>query len=202
MDQLTGRAHGRADDPRERTARWAALVVATAAAFGPLHVPYAVLIVVPVLIWSALRAPLREVLVQLTLVAAVAAGLTATDRGHAGLADYYAEKGESPGRWFGAGLGALDLEVGSQVTETHMRNLFGEGRHPDAERLENAALDAGKPARLVRAAVEWDREVGVRACRHRLALALFDALEHRSHLIRGTDGRAGEACAFGLDGGG
>lgn len=35
----------------------------------------------------------------------------ATDRGHAGLADYYAEKGESPGRWFGAGLGALDLEV-------------------------------------------------------------------------------------------
>jgi DNA primase catalytic core len=68
----------------------------------------------------------------------------ATDRGHAGLADYYAEKGESPGRWFGAGLGALDLEVGSQVTETHMRNLFGEGRHPDAERLENAALDAGK----------------------------------------------------------
>jgi len=68
----------------------------------------------------------------------------ATDRGHAGLADYYAEKGESPGRWFGAGLGALDLEVGSQVTETHMRNLFGEGRHPDAERMENAALDAGK----------------------------------------------------------
>jgi conjugative relaxase-like TrwC/TraI family protein len=68
----------------------------------------------------------------------------ATDRGHAGLADYYAEKGESPGRWFGAGLGALDLEVGSQVTEAHMRNLFGEGRHPDAERLETAALDAGK----------------------------------------------------------
>ncbi|AOY73577.1 DNA primase [Arthrobacter sp. ZXY-2] len=68
----------------------------------------------------------------------------ATDRGHAGLADYYAEKGESPGRWFGAGLAALDLEQGSQVTETHMRNLFGEGRHPGAERLENAALDAGK----------------------------------------------------------
>ncbi len=31
----------------------------------------------------------------------------ATDRGHQGLADYYAEKGESPGRWCGAGLGAL-----------------------------------------------------------------------------------------------
>jgi DNA primase catalytic core len=68
----------------------------------------------------------------------------ATDRGHAGLADYYAEKGESPGRWFGAGLGDLGLAAGSEVTETHMRNLFGEGRHPEAERLENAALDAGK----------------------------------------------------------
>lgn len=81
----------------------------------------------------------------------------ATDRGHAGLADYYAEKGESPGRWFGAGLGALDLEVGSQVTETHMRNLFGEGRHPDAERLENAALDAGKSVEQAKKASQLGR---------------------------------------------
>jgi DNA primase catalytic core len=66
----------------------------------------------------------------------------ATDRGHQGLADYYAEKGESPGRWFGAGLAELGLAAGDQVTETQMRNLFGEGRHPEAERLENAALDA------------------------------------------------------------
>ncbi|MGE3412917.1 MAG: MobF family relaxase [Dehalococcoidia bacterium] len=81
----------------------------------------------------------------------------ATDRGHAGLADYYAEKGESPGLWFGAGLGALDLEVGSQVTETHMRNLFGEGRHPDAERLENAALDAGKSVEQAKKASQLGR---------------------------------------------
>ncbi len=80
-----------------------------------------------------------------------------TDRGHAGLADYYAERGESPGRWFGAGLGALDLEVGSQVTETHMRNLFGEGRHPDAERLENAALDAGKSVEQAKKASQLGR---------------------------------------------
>jgi DNA primase catalytic core len=81
----------------------------------------------------------------------------ATDRGHAGLADYYAEKGESPGRWFGAGLGALDLEVGSEVTEAHMRNLFGEGRHPDAERLENAALDAGKSVEQAKKASQLGR---------------------------------------------
>jgi DNA primase catalytic core len=67
----------------------------------------------------------------------------ATDRGHQGLADYYAEKGESPGRWFGAGIGELGLEAGSEVTEAQMRNLFGEGRHPEAEKLEAAALDAG-----------------------------------------------------------
>lgn len=81
----------------------------------------------------------------------------ATDRGHAGLADYYAEKGESPGRWFGAGLGALDLEAGSQVTETHMRNLFGEGRHPDAERLQNAALDDGKGVEQAKKASQLGR---------------------------------------------
>ena len=67
----------------------------------------------------------------------------ATDRGHAGLGDYYSEKGESPGRWWGSGLASLDLPAGSQVSEQQMRNLFGEGRHPDAERLEDAALDVG-----------------------------------------------------------
>lgn len=66
-----------------------------------------------------------------------------TDRGHTGLGDYYSEKGESPGRWWGAGTAALGLETGSEVTETHMKNLFGEGRHPDAQRLEEAALDTG-----------------------------------------------------------
>lgn len=81
----------------------------------------------------------------------------ATDRGHSGLADYYAEKGESPGRWFGAGLGALDLEVGSEVTEQHMRNLFGEGRHPLAERLEDAALDAGRTLRQAKKASQIGR---------------------------------------------
>jgi DNA primase catalytic core len=71
----------------------------------------------------------------------------ATDRGHTGLGDYYSEKGESPGRWWGAGTAALGLETGSEVTETQMRNLFGEGRHPDAQRLEDAALDQGATAK-------------------------------------------------------
>ncbi|MEP9385523.1 MobF family relaxase [Nocardioides sp. KR10-350] len=87
----------------------------------------------------------------------------ATDRGHAGLADYYAEKGESPGRWFGAGLGALDLEAGSEVTEAQMRNLFGEGRHPNAERLEDAALDAGQTIRQAKKASQIGRVFAIYA---------------------------------------
>ena len=71
----------------------------------------------------------------------------ATDRGHSGLGDYYSERGESPGRWWGAGLAGLGVSAGSEVTEAQMRNLFGEGRHPDAQRLEEAALAAGRTVR-------------------------------------------------------
>ena len=38
-----------------------------------------------------------------------------------------------------------------------MRNLFGEGRHPDAERLENAALDAGKSVEHAKKASQLGR---------------------------------------------
>ena len=58
-----------------------------------------------------------------------------TDRGHASLGDYYAEKGESPGHWWGAGLAGLDLPSGVLVTEQQMQNLFGQGRHPHAQEL-------------------------------------------------------------------
>lgn len=67
----------------------------------------------------------------------------ATERGHSGLSDYYSERGESPGRWWGAGLEALSLESGSEVTEPQMRALFGEGRHPGSVELMAKALAAG-----------------------------------------------------------
>jgi hypothetical protein len=87
----------------------------------------------------------------------------ATDRGHRGLADYYSEKGESPGRWWGAGLAVLDIVTGSEVTEAQMRNLFGEGRHPDAERLEDAALDAGASINAAKKASQLGRVFAVYA---------------------------------------
>lgn len=81
----------------------------------------------------------------------------ATDRGHSGLGEYYTERGESPGRWFGAGLVGLGLAAGGEVTEAQMRNLFGEGRHPEAERLESAALDAGKSITAAKRASQLGR---------------------------------------------
>lgn len=54
----------------------------------------------------------------------------ATERRQAGLSAYYAEKGETPGRWLGSGLHELGLVEGGTVTESQMVALFGLGHHP------------------------------------------------------------------------
>ena len=62
------------------------------------------------------------------------AALDATEKGHTGLASYYAERGESPGVWIGSGLDGIDgLTAGDPVTAEQMRALFGCGLHPLAE---------------------------------------------------------------------
>jgi len=66
-----------------------------------------------------------------------------TEERHTGVADYYAQRGESPGRWFGAGLAGLDMSPGDVVTAAQMEALFGAGRHPDAQVIEDAVLVAG-----------------------------------------------------------
>ncbi|WP_280345931.1 MobF family relaxase [Nocardia neocaledoniensis] len=58
-----------------------------------------------------------------------------TARGRSSLSQYYSDHGEAPGRWHGTGLGALDLTAGSEVTESQMKSLFGEGLHPNAEQI-------------------------------------------------------------------
>lgn len=87
----------------------------------------------------------------------------ATHRGYDGLGDYYAQKGESPGIWMGAGLAGLssllDPELaapvsgaapGRPVSEAQMCALFGEGIHPDSEQVQTAlrAAGHGEPAVL------------------------------------------------------
>ncbi|MDT9081656.1 relaxase domain-containing protein, partial [Escherichia coli] len=64
-----------------------------------------------------------------------------TERGYASLGDYYAAKGESPGVWVGGGLDALG--TAGAVTEQQMRNLFGLGVHPDADRIIAEQTAAG-----------------------------------------------------------
>lgn len=72
------------------------------------------------------------------------AAADATERGVDSLADYYSSKGESPGTWMGSGLAQLDgVEAGSEVSEAQMKALFGEGRHPNADEIEAAAIAEG-----------------------------------------------------------
>jgi hypothetical protein len=60
--------------------------------------------------------------------------LDATEKGHTGLAAYYAERGEAPGVWMGSGMAGIDgLDAGDAVTAEQMRALFGCGLHPLAE---------------------------------------------------------------------
>ena len=62
------------------------------------------------------------------------AALDSTEKGHTGLASYYAERGETPGLWIGSGMKGIDgLAAGDQVTAEQMRALFGCGLHPLAE---------------------------------------------------------------------
>src|SRR5271167_3759542 len=84
----------------------------------------------------------------------------ATDRGRPSLADYYSAKGEAPGTWMGRGLAALGKPVyrdaadrlvtelwgvphGSQVSEDQMKALFGEGLHPNADRITRHLTGVG-----------------------------------------------------------
>ena len=62
------------------------------------------------------------------------AALDSTEKGHTGLAAYYAERGEKPGVWIGSGMAGIDgLNAGDPVTAEQMRALFGAGMHPLAE---------------------------------------------------------------------
>lgn len=71
------------------------------------------------------------------------------------LSDYYMQHGNPPGVWHGSGLEALG--VSGTVTEAQMRALFGEGLHPDAERIIVAAIASGKSEKEAHALVKLGR---------------------------------------------
>jgi hypothetical protein len=76
------------------------------------------------------------------------ASLDSTEKGHIGLASYYAERGESPGVWIGSGMDGIDgLTAGDPVTAEQMRALFGCGMHPLAELVRQQRPAGPDPAR-------------------------------------------------------
>ena len=68
----------------------------------------------------------------------------------ASLAAYYTATGQPPGQW--AGTGTRGIGVAGVVTEAQMRSLFGEGLHPDADRIQAQFVENGlSPAEATQA---------------------------------------------------
>jgi hypothetical protein len=129
----------------------------------------------------------------LYLVRQVAAA-DSTERGRSTLADYYSAHGEAPGHWLGRGLAALSntgsvdvnskfpeeiwtVAPGSVVAEEQMRALYGEGLHPNAERIMHHVAGLGVRAQL--AAGQLGRRFLVRDGEPELARRL--AVAYREH---------------------
>lgn len=60
------------------------------------------------------------------------------------LGDYYLETGTPEGQW--VGRGSADLGMHGPVTEAHMRALFGDGLHPNADAMIPGLIDRGMTA--------------------------------------------------------
>ncbi|MGW5990324.1 MobF family relaxase [Streptomyces anulatus] len=70
------------------------------------------------------------------------------------LKDAQAMAGLPPGRWLGRGLAGLGLREGAEVSERQLELLFGQGRHPCADGIEQHLLGDGVgPAAARRATV-------------------------------------------------
>ncbi|MFS0696723.1 MobF family relaxase [Streptomyces nitrosporeus] len=75
------------------------------------------------------------------------------------LRDAQDEAGVPPGVWKGRGLAALGLKAGDVVSERQAELLLGEGRHPDADRIERELLAQGKTPEQARRATVLGRPI-------------------------------------------
>ena len=104
-----------------------------------------------------------------------------TEKGHATLASYYSERGETPGTWYGRGLPGLgDLVVGDEVTQEQMQALFAHGYHPNmkarlaalpaeaSEEMVEQAAHLGRPFVVFEAASQFRLEVEERSTNREL----------------------------------
>ncbi|GGU67659.1 hypothetical protein GCM10010259_67210 [Streptomyces daghestanicus] len=69
------------------------------------------------------------------------------------------EAGVPPGVWKGRGLAAVGLTAGDVVSERQAELLLGEGRHPDADRIERELLAQGKTPEQARRATVLGRPI-------------------------------------------
>lgn len=82
--------------------------------------------------------------------------------------------GLPPGVWRGRGLAALGLTAGQTVTERQMELLFGEGRHPDADRMERELLDDGEDPETARLATVFRQPIEEIEQREQIPLLALD----------------------------
>jgi DNA primase catalytic core len=114
-----------------------------------------------------------------------------TEKGHTGLASYYAAKGEAPGQWVGSGMAGIDgLSAGNVVTAEQMQALFGSGHHPLAQQrrdqLQGPDLSDKDYQTVTRLGVPYKVYSGdVSAFRLEVAQRIAEV-----NLSRGTTGRA------------
>ena len=98
------------------------------------------------------------------------------------LGDYYLESGTPPGQWMGRGAAALGIE--GEVTEAQMRALFGEGLHPDADRLIAEQIAAGVSAKKTIQSVRLGRKFAAyQVPDTALKRAIDDALSTEEHRL-------------------
>lgn len=100
------------------------------------------------------------------------------------LGDYYHAHGLPPGQWMGSGVDELGLK--GNVTEEQMAHLYGEGIHPEAERIiaEKLALgwtqaNAEKAAKLGRAYYKYQAKDTTLGALIRGREEAFKRLNHR-----------------------
>ncbi|MGO2533421.1 MobF family relaxase [Arthrobacter rhombi] len=106
------------------------------------------------------------------------------------LGDYYTVDGNPPGQWGGAG--AAQLALAGEVTEEQMAALYGEGIHPDADRM--LAEDPNADVRLGQRYKRYQQGDNTLSARISTAMGDFERLEKRApgpddrRLIRSREG--------------
>ena len=133
----------------------------------------------------------------------------ATDRGRPSLSDYYSAKGEAPGQWMGRGLAALGSPAsrdasdplvaklwgvphGSEVSEEQMKALFGEGLHPNADRITRHLTGFGVASAGAMAAARLGRPFPINDKENRFVTRLREAYRDYNATV-GNDPQASVA---------